>query len=91
MNYNGSHETALGGGIMVHDAVSDGNHSFIQVDENGKWNIGPALYASQLTLPNYTPSSSQDSYGDAGDITWDDSYAYIKTNNGWKRANLESF
>ena len=43
------------------------------------------------SIPNYTPSSSNDSYGNIGNITSDDDYLYIKTNNGWKRTSLQSF
>jgi len=43
------------------------------------------------SIPNYTPSSSNDSYGNIGNVTSDDDYLYIKTNNGWKRTSLQSF
>jgi hypothetical protein len=36
-----------------------------------------------------TPSSSADTTGYVGDITWDDSYLYVKTNNGWGRTTLD--
>ncbi len=43
------------------------------------------------SIPNYTPTSSNDSYGNIGNVTSDDDYLYIKTNNGWKRTPLQSF
>ena len=43
------------------------------------------------SIPNYTPTSSNDTYGNIGNITTDDDYLYIKTNNGWKRTSLQSF
>jgi hypothetical protein len=43
------------------------------------------------SIPNYTPTSSNDSYGNIGNVTSDDDYLYIKTNNGWKRTTLQSF
>ena len=43
------------------------------------------------SIPNYTPSSSGDTYGSVGNVTIDDDYLYVKTNNGWKRTTLESF
>lgn len=43
------------------------------------------------SIPNYTPSSSGDTYGSVGNVTIDDNYLYVKTNNGWKRTTLESF
>lgn len=39
----------------------------------------------------YTPTSTSDSNGNAGSMTWDDSYVYIKTSAGWKRASLSTF
>jgi len=43
------------------------------------------------SIPHYTPTSSNDSYGNIGNETSDDDYLYIKTNNGWKRTPLQSF
>jgi hypothetical protein len=40
----------------------------------------------------YTPTDSNDSNGHQGQIAWDDDYIYVKTvNNGWMRAQLQSF
>jgi hypothetical protein len=44
----------------------------------------------ELVTP-YTPSSSADANGDEGQVAWDDSYIYIKTSAGWKRAALSTF
>jgi hypothetical protein len=91
LNFNGTHDSSTGGGISIKNGVNDGIDSFIKIDENGKWIVGPSLTTGQLTLPEYTPTSSNDSIGDAGDVVWDDTYMYIKTNNGWRRTNLEEF
>ena len=37
---------------------------------------------------SYTPSSSGDTNGNVGDIAWDNTYIYIKTNTGWGRTQL---
>jgi hypothetical protein len=37
---------------------------------------------------SYTPTGTSDPHGGTGDIAWDDDYVYIKTNAGWKRAQL---
>ena len=59
---------------------------------------GTSIIASQsntVYVPNlnitvsYTPTSSGDTNGGIGSITWDDSYIYIKTNNGWGRSSLD--
>ena len=44
---------------------------------------------SQLRLrSSYTPSGTNDPNGNVGDVAWDSSYLYIKTNAGWKRTAL---
>jgi hypothetical protein len=49
------------------------------------------LKPNNLTIPNYTPSSSDDNNGSVGNITFDDDFIYLKTNNNWKRIRLENF
>jgi hypothetical protein len=39
----------------------------------------------------FTPTDTDDSSGSTGDITWDDSYIYVKTSEGWKRSALNTF
>ena len=91
LNYNGNHQTASGGGIIVKSGVNDEIDSFIKVDSNGRWIIGPSVTTTQLTLPEYTPTSSNDDIGSSGDVVWDDNYLYIKTDNGWGRTELKRF
>jgi hypothetical protein len=40
---------------------------------------------------SYTPTATGDTNGNTGDVTWDDSYIYIKTSAGWKRSALSTF
>lgn len=90
LNYGGTHKTAKGGGIKVLHGIDKNEHSKLIIDENGKW-VADSLMTAQLTLPEYTPKSSNDKIGGSGDVVWDDQYLYIKTNNGWKRTSLELF
>jgi len=53
------------------------NHN-VQVP--GRFNVAPR-----------TPSGSADTQGMTGDIAADDSYVYVKTSTGWKRAALATF
>jgi hypothetical protein len=47
---------------------------------------------NQLRLAtSYTPTGSSDANGNVGDIAWDNSYIYVKTGVGWKRAALSTF
>jgi hypothetical protein len=91
LNYNGTPETALGGGITVLHAKGQNQSSELLTDENGDWLTNNDFKPKSLTIPFYTPTSSSDSNGTVGNITSDDDYMYIKTINGWKRSNLESF
>jgi len=91
LNYNGTKESALGGGLTVLNAKGDGESSELTTDENGDWVTNNDFKAKSLTIPLYTPTSSNDSNGSEGNITRDEDYMYIKTTSGWKRTNLENF
>jgi hypothetical protein len=86
MNYGGTHETALDGGLMIINGVSEGTHSKFTIDEDGDWNAEP-----NIKIKQYTPISSDDPQGNVGNISRDDNYIYIKTSEGWKRSGLEKF
>lgn len=47
---------------------------------------------NQLRLrTSYTPTATNDANGNTGDVSWDDSYFYLKTSAGWKRSALSTF
>lgn len=52
---------------------------------------GPNGYSQLQLAQTYTPSATNDSNGQVGDVAWDGSYIYIKTASGWKRASLSTF
>ena len=91
LNYNGTQETAIGGGIRVLHALGNGNEAEFITDAEGNWVTNNDLKPKSLSIPTYTPSSSEDTYGNEGNITRDDNYLYVKTSSGWKRSSLESF
>jgi hypothetical protein len=39
----------------------------------------------------YTPTGTSDPNGNVGDTSWDSSYIYVKTPEGWKRSPLETW
>lgn len=90
LNFNGNHSTSIGGGIKVLNALK-GKSADLIIDSNGNWVTNNDFKPNSLTIPEYTPSSSNDEVGNVGNVTRDDDYIYIKTSTGWKRANLESF
>jgi len=79
---------AVGDFVRIKDIVaspSGGTRTF-----QGNIIVTSGFSANTITISNsYTPSSSGDTYGVLGEITWDDSYVYVKTNNGWGRINLD--
>lgn len=52
---------------------------------------GAAGYDQLRLETSYTPSGTADTNGHVGDVAWDDSYLYMKTSAGWKRAALSTF
>jgi hypothetical protein len=91
LNYSGTQETSVGGGIRVLHAMGQDNSAELLTDNNGNWYTNNEFKAKSLVIPIYTPSSSLDDSGNEGNITIDDNFLYVKTANGWKRSSLESF
>ena len=91
LNYSGSVESAVGGGIRVLHAMGQDNTSELITDENGDFTTNTDFKAKALTIPIYTPTSSEDINGNIGNVTRDEDYLYIKGIDGWKRTNLERF
>jgi len=91
LNHKGTNETAIGGGIIVLYAKDNDEPSKIITNSNGDFITNCGFIPETLTIPKYTPQSSNDTFGDEGNITRDDNYLYIRTISGWKRINLENF
>lgn len=43
---------------------------------------------SSIKPYSYTPTSSTDTFGNLGDVAYDDDYVYVRTSAGWKRTSL---
>jgi len=91
LNHNGSVESAVGGGIRVINAIGIDNHAELITDTDGNFVTNNDFKPNALTIPLYTPTSSNDINGNDGNITRDADYLYIKCNNIWKRTKLEEF
>lgn len=91
LNYNGTVETAIGGGITVLHSMGVDLSAELITDNNGNWVTNNDFIPNKITIPNYTPSGSTDMNGNLGNITRDDDYLYLKGSTGWKRINLENF
>ena len=40
-------------------------------------------------VPRYVPTGTADQEASAGDLTYDDSFLYVKTQLGWKKIPLQ--
>jgi hypothetical protein len=70
---------------------------------SGNFGVGESAPTSKLDVAGqngyeqfrmrqtYTPSGSADPNGKLGDVAWDESYVYVKTEAGWKRSTLSSW
>tara|TARA_R110001592_G_scaffold86057_1_gene254128 strand:- start:4497 stop:5651 length:1155 start_codon:yes stop_codon:yes gene_type:complete len=91
LNYDGTKDSALNGGIFVNKGIDDDTNSEFLIDSDGDWVTNNYIKPYGLTIPEYTPTSSLDSKGELGEMVRDNDYIYIKTMGGWKRSNLEKF
>jgi hypothetical protein len=91
LNYNGTKDSALNGGIFVNKGVDDDTNSEFIIDSEGDWVTNNYIKPYGLIIPEYTPESSLDNKGGLGEMVRDNDYIYIKTSSGWKRSNLETF
>lgn len=90
LNYNGTQESAIGGGITVLHGRGNESSKLI-IDENGDWTTNTDFKSKFLTIPMFTPLSSNDESGSNGNIVRDNDYLYVKCDNKWKRTKLEEF
>lgn len=91
LNYNGTHESALDGGITIINGINENNNTYFKINSDGDFITNVNLIPKGIVIPEYTPISSLDTNGINGNFTRDENYLYIKYNNTWKRANLENF
>lgn len=92
LNYNGNHQTSIGGGIVVLHAIAQNENAILATDNDGNFTTNTALIPKSLIIPEYTPTSGNDTNGIVGELTRDADYLYLKcSNNNWKRIKLEDF
>jgi len=91
LNYNGNTNTAIGGGITIIKGINETTDAEFKINSNGDWVTNNLIIPNGIVIPMYTPKSSSDIYGKNGEITRDENYLYIKTQEGWKRSPLEIF
>lgn len=90
LNYNGTKETSLGGGIRVLCGLNN-NSADLTINSDGDFITNNRFKPKELSIPHYKPLSSLDASGSEGDITRDEDYLYVKGINKWGRIKLEDF
>lgn len=91
LNYNGTNESANGGGLIVNHGVGENVNAEFKL-EGGEWVTNNNIRPNGLIIPEYRPTSSSDENKNIGSITYDDEYLYLKVGlNSWKRIKLENF
>ena len=92
LNYNGTYETSIGGGIIISNAkIDDEEDVYFTLNENSFWVTNAYIKPYGLIIPEYSPSSSDDPFGVYGEVTYDNHYLYIKGGDGWLRTELNKF
>jgi hypothetical protein len=91
LNFNGTKETSVGGGIFVLNALGENKSAELKLDSEGNWVTNTGFKPQNITIPNFTPASSADKSGSVGDVSVDDNYMYVKTRGGWTRVALNTF
>jgi hypothetical protein len=91
LNYNGTVDSAVNGGIFVNKGIDDDTNSEFLIDSDGDWVTNNYIKSYGLIIPEYTPTSSLDDKGKLGEMVRDNDYIYIKRKNGWGRCPLENF
>jgi hypothetical protein len=88
----GRTSTVSGDTSFIHSSNSlvIAHRSVVLGGQNITGTTNDTVYVPNLNIVmSYTPSSSGDTIGNVGSITWDDTYVYVKTNSGWGRALLD--
>lgn len=88
---SGSGQTVLVSLPTFGDLITSGSYSAgtLTLSTSNGTDINVNGFLTGSTNNFYTPTSSGDTSGVVGDLTWDNSYLYIKTNSGWGRINLD--
>ncbi len=78
--------------IRFYIEQTTGNIGIGNTSPTAKLDVSGTTGYDQLRMrTSFTPSSTTDVNGNTGDIAWDNSYMYIKTSVGWKRAALSTW
>ncbi|MBV7534043.1 GDSL-type esterase/lipase family protein [Chitinophaga sp. sic0106] len=90
--FSGHPMTLFAGGNEQVRILTNGNVGIGNTSPSSRLDVSGATGYNQLRLrTSYTPTSSADTNGNTGDVSWDANYLYLKTSAGWKRTALSTF
>lgn len=88
-NYFG---TSTAHAVIFYDAASEMKVGIQETSPTARLDVNSSTGYNQVRIrTSYTPTGTSDTNGNVGDIAWDDSYFYVKTTAGWKRAALSTW
>jgi hypothetical protein len=77
---------------IFYDATSEMKVGIQTTSPTARLDVNSSTGYNQVRMrTSYTPTGTSDTNGNVGDVAWDDSYVYIKTSAGWKRAALNTW
>lgn len=85
LNFGGTHTSALEGGFVIINGVSEGVDSTIKLKPNGEWSFYPGIQSEKIIIPKLDENINEN-----GTIQWDNDFLYIKTEKGLKKVKLEN-
>lgn len=91
LNYGGTKLSAINGGLKILHALGKNKNAEFLINDDGNWKTNNTIIVKGIEIPYYTPNSSNDLNYNVGNLTIDDSYLYVKTQNKWGRIKLENF
>lgn len=90
----GNISVASGNTSFIHSTNSlvTGARSVLLGGQNLTGTTDDTVYVPNFTIKtSYTPTSTVDTYGEPGSITWDNNYLYLKQTGGWVRFSGETW
>lgn len=88
INYSGNSSAILGGNFNVID--TNVSRSVILGGSGITGTTNDTVFVPNLNInTSFTPSGNGDPTGSIGNITWDNTYLYVRTNAGWGRITLD--
>jgi len=75
--------------VVFYDSLSQIKVGIQTTSPTARLDVQGSTGYNQIRMrTSYTPTGTNDTNGNVGDVAWDDDYFYVKTSAGWKRVSL---